>query len=148
MLSQLSYSPLRLPYLLLPSSFFSFFCFFSNSSIFLATLVGLGGVEPPTSPLSGVRSNHLSYRPDLCQVLTALLRLHSGCAPFFASHSMLRSKAGPPLLLRAFARKKLSLFLFLLTHLSYRPDLCQVLTALLLKKLISIINLTKKRIFK
>ena len=26
-------------------------------------LVGLGGFEPPTSPLSGVRSNHLSYRP-------------------------------------------------------------------------------------
>ena len=26
-------------------------------------LVGLGGVEPPTSPLSGVRSNQLSYRP-------------------------------------------------------------------------------------
>ena len=26
-------------------------------------VVGLGGVEPPTSPLSGVRSNHLSYRP-------------------------------------------------------------------------------------
>jgi hypothetical protein len=31
---------------------------------FRATLVGLGGVEPPTSPLSGVRSNHLSYRPS------------------------------------------------------------------------------------
>ncbi len=27
------------------------------------TMVGLGGLEPPTSPLSGVRSNHLSYRP-------------------------------------------------------------------------------------
>ena len=27
------------------------------------TMVGLGGVEPPTSPLSGVRSNQLSYRP-------------------------------------------------------------------------------------
>ncbi len=27
------------------------------------TVVGLGGVEPPTSPLSGVRSSHLSYRP-------------------------------------------------------------------------------------
>jgi hypothetical protein len=27
-------------------------------------LVGLGGLEPPTSPLSGVRSNHLSYRPN------------------------------------------------------------------------------------
>ena len=26
-------------------------------------VVGLGGVEPPTSPLSGVRSNLLSYRP-------------------------------------------------------------------------------------
>ena len=28
-----------------------------------SVLVGLGGLEPPTSPLSGVRSNHLSYRP-------------------------------------------------------------------------------------
>ena len=27
-------------------------------------LVGLGGFEPPTSPLSGVRSNQLSYRPS------------------------------------------------------------------------------------
>ncbi len=25
--------------------------------------MGLSGLEPPTSPLSGVRSNHLSYRP-------------------------------------------------------------------------------------
>ena len=29
-------------------------------------MVGRGGVEPPTSRLSGVRSNHLSYRPMLC----------------------------------------------------------------------------------
>ena len=28
-------------------------------------VVGRGGVEPPTSRLSGVRSNHLSYRPPL-----------------------------------------------------------------------------------
>ena len=27
------------------------------------SVVGLGGLEPPTSPLSGARSNHLSYRP-------------------------------------------------------------------------------------
>ena len=26
-------------------------------------MVGLGGLEPPTSRLSGVRSNHLSYKP-------------------------------------------------------------------------------------
>ena len=26
--------------------------------------MGLGGFEPPTSPLSGVRSNQLSYRPS------------------------------------------------------------------------------------
>ena len=28
-------------------------------------MVGLGRLERPTSPLSGVRSNHLSYRPKL-----------------------------------------------------------------------------------
>ena len=26
-------------------------------------MVGLSGLEPPTSRLSGVRSNHLSYKP-------------------------------------------------------------------------------------
>ena len=30
---------------------------------YLNSLVGLGRLELPTSPLSGVRSNHLSYRP-------------------------------------------------------------------------------------
>src|SRR5215469_11510576 len=29
-------------------------------------MVGLGGLEPPTSSLSGMRSSHLSYRPKLC----------------------------------------------------------------------------------
>ena len=28
-----------------------------------ARVVGLGGLEPPASPLSGVRSDQLSYRP-------------------------------------------------------------------------------------
>ena len=45
MLSQLSYSPFGLP-------------------IFRRKLVGLGRFELPTSPLSGVRSNQLSYRPE------------------------------------------------------------------------------------
>ena len=30
--------------------------------------MGLGGLEPPTLRLSGVRSNHLSYRPDKLQI--------------------------------------------------------------------------------
>jgi hypothetical protein len=29
----------------------------------LSKMVGLGGLEPPTSSLSGMRSSHLSYRP-------------------------------------------------------------------------------------
>ena len=40
-------------------------------------MVGPGGVEPPTSRLSGVRSNHLSYEPILC-MRPVVLR-----APFF-----------------------------------------------------------------
>src|SRR5450755_2005929 len=31
-------------------------------------MVGLGGLEPPTSPLSGARSSHLSYRPVQTEV--------------------------------------------------------------------------------
>ena len=33
------------------------------SQLSYGPVVGLGGLEPPASPLSGVRSNHLSYRP-------------------------------------------------------------------------------------
>ena len=32
-------------------------------------VVGLGRVELPTSPLSGVRSNQLSYRPGLVELV-------------------------------------------------------------------------------
>ena len=35
----------------------------SYSPIIGNEVVGLSGLEPPTSPLSGVRSNHLSYKP-------------------------------------------------------------------------------------
>lgn len=35
----------------------------AQSAHSLSEMVGRGGVEPPTSRLSGVRSNHLSYRP-------------------------------------------------------------------------------------
>jgi hypothetical protein len=33
--------------------------------------VGLGGLEPPTSPLSGARSSHLSYRPEKTPTILA-----------------------------------------------------------------------------
>ena len=36
-------------------------------------LVGLGRVELPTSPLSGVRSNQLSYRPQSSSKLVELV---------------------------------------------------------------------------
>ena len=56
MLSQLSYGPTRVLGL----------C--ANQRL-RVSLVGLGGLEPPTSPLSGVRSNHLSYRPGRARLL-------------------------------------------------------------------------------
>ena len=40
-----------------------------TSAVHDSVLVGLGGIEPPTSPLSGVRSSHLSYRPSLWSFL-------------------------------------------------------------------------------
>ena len=69
-LSQLSYGPS------IPGSLARSPCFTSSSrGAFIvigfsvarrfAKVVGLGGFEPPTSPLSGVRSNQLSYRPRL-----------------------------------------------------------------------------------
>ena len=36
---------------------------YSKGALEPRNMVGLGGFEPPTSPLSGVRSNQLSYRP-------------------------------------------------------------------------------------
>ncbi len=48
-LSQLSYGPV--------------ISAISSPAVAGREMVGLGGLEPPTSPLSGVRSNHLSYRP-------------------------------------------------------------------------------------
>ena len=55
MLSQLSYGPGQ--------------TWFDFALKLCRILVGLGGFEPPTSPLSGVRSNHLSYRPGVANDL-------------------------------------------------------------------------------
>ena len=48
-------------------------------------MVGRGGLEPPTSRLSGVRSNHLSYRPIYGRwPAVALKRYEDGLALMFA----------------------------------------------------------------
>ena len=41
-------------------------------------MVGRGGLEPPTSRLSGVRSNHLSYRPIRAVARVELKRYEDG----------------------------------------------------------------------
>ena len=52
--------------------FITLFTFITHS----VWVVGLSGLEPPTSPLSGVRSNHLSYRPKgitaFCSILSTI----------------------------------------------------------------------------
>ena len=53
-------------------------------------MVGLGRVELPTSPLSGVRSNQLSYRPNARSELAAPppVLMSPGGSP--KSHSLLK----------------------------------------------------------
>ena len=45
--------------------------FFNLAEVPFAKLVGSSGLEPPTSRLSGVRSNHLSYEPILLAAVSS-----------------------------------------------------------------------------
>ena len=45
-------------------------------------MVGLGGLEPPTSPLSGARSSHLSYRPGQASGETTHISFSLRCLSF------------------------------------------------------------------
>ena len=56
-------------------------------------LVGRGGLEPPASRLSGVRSNQLSYRPGRPMARPGLAR--TGPAEFGGGY---RDRTGDPLL--------------------------------------------------
>ena len=56
-------------------SFFTHYIVTFDSSCSNNWVVGLSGLEPPTSPLSGVRSNHLSYRPN--RILSSIILFFS-----------------------------------------------------------------------
>ena len=64
---------------LLSVRFYSFFLLYSvfneHFLVGLADLVGSSGLEPPTSRLSGARSNHLSYEPIKLFDVSRLSRL-------------------------------------------------------------------------
>ena len=79
-LSQLSYSPIQFPFQ------FRFSVTETETETSKPIMVGLGRVELPTSPLSGVRSSQLSYRPGagslelLAKIFEDRLNVHSGYA--------------------------------------------------------------------
>ena len=59
-----------------------------SESFFFLFMVGTSGLEPPTSRLSGVRSNHLSYAPSLVEMRRIELLtpcLQSRCSPSWAT---------------------------------------------------------------
>ena len=67
-------------------------------------MVGSSGLEPPTSRLSGVRSNHLSYEPmSAAELLASCLRPALFCASDF-----------PPLRVRTRFDFRLALYAFCL----------------------------------
>ncbi len=59
------------------------------------SVVGLGGLEPPTSRLSGVRSNQLSYRPTPRSVAEEISSLQRRCPPPQPSRAMGRRRPEP-----------------------------------------------------
>ena len=86
----LSLTKLYLPYFLGFTSIsqFSFFVQFSRCYLVLSDLVGTSGLEPPTSRLSGVRSNHLSYAPS--SLSRPLVSLRPSSVPFAFTISLTR----------------------------------------------------------
>ena len=72
-LSQLSYTPIL-----------------GSLSSLKKSLVGLSGLEPPTSRLSGVRSNRLSYRP-MQGILWVLISFNSHISYSFVQCSSLNT---------------------------------------------------------
>ena len=94
---------------LLPSS--SFLREFTLYAVFKVRLVGSSGLEPPTSRLSGVRSNQLSYEP-LSQMS---VRLTAPILPFRKVGGDERVRTDDPLLAKQ-----------VLSQLSYTPTVSRL----------------------
>jgi hypothetical protein len=58
--------------------------------VLTAKMVGLGRFELPTSPLSGVRSNQLSYRPKVGRPDRRITSKNWKRGGFYKSHSVLK----------------------------------------------------------
>ena len=84
-------------------------------------MVGLGGLEPPTSPLSGARSSHLSYRPFLAPTSNSNFRpsrfTSSGRSSHLSYRPFLAPTANSNFRPSRFTSSGRS------SHLSYRPVL-------------------------
>ena len=56
------------------------------------SMVGLGRLERPTSPLSGVRSNHLSYRPSTIELSQDQAAAYATVGPLRRSRYLVRKR--------------------------------------------------------
>ena len=94
---------------------------FTNAPVYKYKMVGLNGLEPSTSRLSGVRSNQLSYKPSSLWQPPALphrlqcstigrpglnrrVRYGYGCVPGTHRHQISSSYSAFPLVLPLFSR--------------------------------------------
>ena len=71
--------------------------FIFSYALSFRVLVGLGGLEPPTSPLSGVRSNHLSYRPKISGSRVGGASRDRTDDPLLAKQVLSQLSYGPPI---------------------------------------------------
>ena len=76
----------------------------------VSTMVGTSGLEPPTSRLSGVCSNQLSYVPFSVYLVSLVRILFPSCNVFRRSGGGKRDRTADPLLARQ-----------VLSQLSYTP---------------------------
>ena len=71
-----------------PSLSFQYLFIFSSAGPLCLPAMGLSGLEPPTSRLSGVRSNRLSYKPTLYMKTASAGFFFFGAGGHLLSHTV------------------------------------------------------------